>query len=285
LSALSFLFVFTVLWWSFALWPVGTDSSAVLLRAREVCFGRTDTGLPDARGWLVLIGQPIGMAIALSVVWRVSVFGAVRGLLRRGWGRVVVIGALVVLTVGMASASNRVSRALQSGRFDPQGAIGAVERRMDRALPDFALVDQNGITRGPEALGGSPTLLTFAFGHCETLCPIMVAVATGVAERLRSEIDVRVTVITVDPWRDTPGRLPALVEQWKLAGPNDLALSGSVDQVQAALDAFGILTSRDPRTGEITHPGRIFLIDESGQMRYSVPADAAKIEELLRTGM
>jgi cytochrome oxidase Cu insertion factor (SCO1/SenC/PrrC family) len=283
LSALSFLFVFTVVWWAFALWPSDADSSAALLRLREVCFGRSDSGLPDARGWLVLIGQPITMGIAVVVVWKESVFGVLRGLVERGWGRAGLLAAMAVVTIGLAATSLRVSRALQASTFDPSGALEAVERRMDAPVPEFALVDQAGVLRGAADLQGRPTLLTFAFGHCETLCPIMVGVVTRVAERLRADLGVRVVVITVDPWRDTPGRLPSLADQWNLSGP-DLALSGSIEEVEAALEAFGIGISRDPRTGDVTHPGRILLIDASGQMRYAVPADPVKIEALLRTG-
>ncbi len=284
LVALSSLFVFTLLWWSFALWPTDADSFAVLQRAREVCFGRSESGLPDARGWLVLIGQPITMGTAVVVVWKSAVQGAMRGLIGRGWGQLTLVFAMVLVTVGVGMVSARVRGAIEASTFDPQGAMLAEETRLDHPVPEFVLTDQNGVLRGPQDMKGHPTLLTFAFGHCETLCPIMVEMANRVAERLRDETGLQVVVVTVDPWRDTPSRLPALVAQWNLSS-SDLVLSGSVDQVQAALEAFGIGISRDLRTGDITHPGRIFIIDAEAMMRYSVPADPAKIEQLIRAGL
>ena len=281
LAALSFLLVVTLVWWTFALWPSGAESNALLLRAREVCFGRTETGLPDSRGWLLLIGQPITMGIAIAVVWRESVGGALIGLVARGWGRAALVGVTAVLAGGALLASLRVDRALEQQALREWNGVPTSETRLDRRVPDFGLVDQDGVTRGPSDLRGRPALITFAFGHCETLCPITVQAATRVRDRFEGPNGPRVVVVTVDPWRDTPSRLPDLADQWGLEGP-DLALSGEVDAVQAALEAFGVHTERDMSNGEITHPGRILLADAGGELRYAVPADPERIEELLR---
>jgi len=281
LVALSFLLGITVLWWSFALWPSGAESNSLLLRAREVCFGTSETGLPDSRGWMLLIGQPIVMGIAISVVWRESVGGALIGLVARGWGRAALLGAVVLLGGGALLASLRVDQALEAATLQAWNANPVGVAALDRPLPEFSLVDQHGTRQGPEGLHGRPTLVTFAFGHCETLCPIVVQTANRVRDRFDAGSAPRVVVVTVDPWRDTPARLPALTQQWHL-GPDDLALSGEVAEVESALREFGVGTSRNMSTGEIVHPARVFVVDAEGVMRYSVPADANRIEELVR---
>ncbi|RMH18753.1 MAG: hypothetical protein D6701_05885, partial [Gemmatimonadetes bacterium] len=52
LAALGVLALVTVLWWAFALWPLPSEAPAWLGRARAICFNTTETGLPDASGWI-----------------------------------------------------------------------------------------------------------------------------------------------------------------------------------------------------------------------------------------
>ena len=60
-SSLGAILVVTVAWWALALWPSEGVPPAWLLRARQVCFNADGSGLPQASGWMLLIGQPIGM--------------------------------------------------------------------------------------------------------------------------------------------------------------------------------------------------------------------------------
>jgi hypothetical protein len=54
LLALGAILVITASWWAMALWPVAASAPEWFLRTREVCFGATATGLPNAGGWLLL---------------------------------------------------------------------------------------------------------------------------------------------------------------------------------------------------------------------------------------
>lgn len=58
----------------------------------------------------------------------------------------------------------------------------------------------------------------------------------AVALRVRGASEPVMIVLTLDPWRDTPARLPALASAWGL-GPDAYLLSGEVVEVEAALDA------------------------------------------------
>jgi cytochrome oxidase Cu insertion factor (SCO1/SenC/PrrC family) len=88
-------------------------------------------------------------------------------------------------------------------------------------------------------------MVTFAFGHCEDICPIIVDHATR-ARRDEGAEQVPLLVVTLDPWRDTPDRLPSIAQLWELAA-DDRILSGSVDEVNAALDRWGVARVRDRR--------------------------------------
>ena len=101
LGAAVVLLAITWLWWAFALWPV--DASAEwLTRARNVCFGVGPSGMPDAGGWILLIGQPLGMAGVLVVGWRRELARGMARTVERWSGRALVSGCAAAI------AGNRV---------------------------------------------------------------------------------------------------------------------------------------------------------------------------------
>jgi cytochrome oxidase Cu insertion factor (SCO1/SenC/PrrC family) len=279
--ALGVLLLATVTWWALALWPAPTEGAAWLLRAREVCFGRTATGLPEASGWLLLLLQPPLMLGAIFVIWGRDVPAAVSALAARPMGRAALAAVSVVLLAGTFGASVRVARAME-----PADAFAVTDApvpdtypRLDRAPPPLALLDQHGNTVTTTQYLGRPVIVTFAFGHCETVCPVVVHDVLE-ARRL-SEVDAVVLVLSLDPWRDTPARLPSIATQWHLS-PDDHALSGPVDQVEAVLDDWNVARSRNLQTGDIVHPRLVYLIDEAGTMAYAATGGIAMLQELLR---
>jgi cytochrome oxidase Cu insertion factor (SCO1/SenC/PrrC family) len=153
-------------------------------------------------------------------------------------------------------------------------------KRLDRPAPALGLVDQRGATISLAALRGRPVLVTFAYAHCQTVCPLVVQEVVRARERL-TDRDPQVVVITLDPWRDTPSRLPAMARQWEL--PDDAyVLSGPVPDVEATLDRWGVTRTRDPRSGEIIHPQIVYVLDPDGRIAYSVTGDADAIAQLVR---
>lgn len=287
LGTLALLLAITAGWWALALWPVPGGTPDWLQRARLVCFGTTESGLPDASGWLLLVGQPLGMVGLLLAGWGRTVRSALGRLVGSGAGRALV-GVVVLLVVGgLGAAGVRVARASEATAFlpPPGEEIPPPDYpRLDRTAPPNRLVDQHGRRAAATDLAGRPALVTFAFGHCTTLCPLVVRQVLA-ARELVAEAGGEppaVAVMTLDPWRDTPARLPHLVEQWGL--PDDaLALSGEVEDVNAALDAWGMTRQRDPRTGDITHPPLVFVLDPGGTVAYASTGGGVRaLAELVR---
>ena len=135
-----------------------------------------------------------------------------------------------------------------------------------------------GVTRLDDYLGRW-VMVTFAFGHCEDICPVIVQQA----KRARADEgadSVPLLVISLDPWRDAPERLGAIATAWELA-PHDRALSGSVDEVNAALDAWRIARQRDPDTGMIAHGSTIVLVDPGGREAWRIEGAPQRVREAL----
>jgi protein SCO1 len=284
LTGLIALFAITAAWWALALWPV-QDGPAWLERTRYVCFGVAGSGLPDAGGWIGLIAGPLGMlAILLAGWWR-----GVRGLVLRARSSRVLAGTLAGLAAGCVLLAAGATVRVQQARAAPlwAEAAGAIPDRnyprLDRPAPALRLTDQHGAAFDFAALRGRPALVTFAYAHCATICPLVVKHALDAQATLRgSSHEPVVIVVTLDPWRDTPSRLPGMAASWGLPADGAWILGGSVAAVEAALDAWEVPRSRNLTTGEVTHPSLTYIVDAAGVLAYASNAGTDALVALLR---
>jgi cytochrome oxidase Cu insertion factor (SCO1/SenC/PrrC family) len=121
--------------------------------------------------------------------------------------------------------------------------------------------------------------VTFAYGHCTTVCPATVQ-NVDIARRRAGRPGIRLVVLTVDPWRDTPERLPTIAGHWGLA-PGDRVLSGDTLVVERALDGLGIGRQRDATTGDVAHATTTMILDGSGRLTWRVDGGWERLERLL----
>jgi cytochrome oxidase Cu insertion factor (SCO1/SenC/PrrC family) len=280
LLALAAVLAVTALWWTLALWPLSDAAPSWVERARAVCFGTTETGLPDAAGWIALIVQPAVMLGIVFSVWGRGVTAGLRRLARSPLGRVA-LGTLSIALLGsIILAGYRIQTADAEGiEWTTAGPID--HPLLEQRSPTLRLVSQHGEVLDLSSFRGRPVLVTFAFGHCQTVCPLVVHEALA-AQRALADLDTALVVVTLDPWRDTPTRLQHIASAWDL-GTNSYILSGSVTAVNQTLDAWRVARSRDQRTGDIIHPPLVLLIDRAGTIAHATRGDARTIEQLTRT--
>lgn len=286
LGALAFLLVVTAGWWALALWPTAQAGPGWLARARLVCFDAGSDGMPGPSGWLLLIGQPIGMLAALMLVWGESVRAGLRALAHPVWGRLVIGACALGLVAGLVAAGERVSTAAASARvaFATDAPLPDTYPRLDREAPPLSLVDQHGRRIDVAALRGRPALVTFAFGNCETVCPAVVKQIVEARERLREagqeEAVPRIVIVSLDPWRDTPSRLSHLAHHWELDEDGHV-LSGSVEDVEAVLDDWNVSRERNPTTGDVVHPPLVYVLDAAGRIAFASSGGTSALVQLL----
>jgi protein SCO1/2 len=281
LLALLAIGVVTAAWWALALWPV-PGNPEWLARARVVCFNAGPDGMPDVSGWMVLIGQPLGMFAFLAVVWPKPLFGGISSLAALRWGRAALAGAGVLVAAGVFGASLRVGQAAR-GAVEPRlpdSFPAADHPRLDRPAPDLALVNQRGDTVTLSDLAGRPAVVTFAFGHCADICPVVVREARAARDETLGPGGAAFVVITLDPWRDTPARLGELAARWELSA-GDHMLGGSVEQVEAVLDAWNVARTRNPLTGDLSHPPLTYVMDGDGAIAYATLSGRRTIAALI----
>lgn len=251
----------TAAWWALALWPLPSDSPAWLTRTRAVCFGTGVSGAPDAAGWIALIVQPAVMFGIATAVWGAELRDVGRWIGRSRVASGAALAAALALVIG-ATALALSAR----DRVEPARALAGDVIEATGPAPELAgLIDQSGRPLSLDRFHGQELFVTFAFGHCETVCPLVVAGALEARRRLEAtgRKAPALVVVTLDPWRDTPSRLPFLAERWKL-DENAFAAGGDVPSVEHVLDAWGVSRSRNTRTGDVVHPPVVHLVSETG---------------------
>jgi cytochrome oxidase Cu insertion factor (SCO1/SenC/PrrC family) len=281
LSALTAILLITAAWWTLALWRVDPSTPTWLLRTRVVCFGATLNDLPNAGGWLLLIGQPIGMLVVLTAVWTAELRAGLALATRHVLGQVLVGLASAAMVAGLAAAAMRI------GGWNTQvfsaGAdrdLAAALTRVNNEAPSLALVDQHGQLISLDAFRGRPLLVTFAYAHCETVCPILVSDVLAAQRRL-TDRPTAVIVVTLDPWRDTPSRLNSIAAGWDM-GPEAHFLSGPAAAVERTLNAWRVPRVRNEKTGDLSHPAVVYVIGPEGRIVYVVQGNADAIAAAVR---
>jgi len=262
LAALAAIIGITAAWWALALLPMGVGTPEWLVRTRDVCFGTRADGLPNAGGWILLIGEPLGLIAVLIVTWGDAVGEGFAALVRRPAGQVALASLAIMLLAGTSAAAQRVVAA-RGEPFAVNASATEIEE-MDQPAPGLRLVDQSGAMVDLRELAGQAVVVTFAFGHCETVCPTIVHQLLAGREQLGAAAPV-LLIVTLDPWRDTPARLPAMAEAWGLPAGSHV-VSGDVEAVEAVLTAWKVPRVRNSATGDVIHPTVAYLVAPGGRV-------------------
>lgn len=153
-----------------------------------------------------------------------------------------------------------------------------------RPVPPTTFADQAG---RPVTLGGVPTVVAAFATHCHETCPLYTAVLGDLQRTLRArgwEGRVRITEVTMDPGRDTPGTLAEYARRtgtsWPLltADPVPLrvfwsALHASYHEVPyPGTPPADWLTGR-PEAYDVSHDSLAAVLDAQGVPRFILPGD------------
>lgn len=123
--------------------------------------------------------------------------------------------------------------------------------------------DQHGHKRTLADLRGRPQAMALVYTHCGSACPRIV----GDLKRLEAELpELGLVLVSIDPERDTPGRLrefatgSGLGERWTLLSGDD----GALMELAAVL---GVRYRRVSDT-EFMHSNLITILDPAGNIAY-----------------
>lgn len=262
--------------WAFAFGGDPASNPEWLRRARLICFGADESGLPDTRGWMLLVLAPLSFLVALVVTYGSDLGAVLRATISRRRLTAALLIFLVATSVWLASAvSKHLANgfALRRAQVEGSANLGSLPEnypKLNRSAPDFLLINQLGQEMRLADFRGQPLILTFIFAHCETVCPLIMQ-SVNSAAALTPPPGVKIVYLTLDPRRDTPSALPELARKWNLP-PNAYILSGETPKVEKALAAYNVGAQRDERTGMINHPPLVYVIDQNGLISYALNA-------------
>lgn len=273
----------TLGWWAFAFAPLPSQTPAWVEQARVVCFGSSANGLPEAYGWIMLVGGPLLLLTTFLSIWQNELAQLPRLIRASRFHRILIL----VLLLGIVGEALLVTQKIRTALASTNPAstaelpLSADYPRTQKPAPDFSLIDQHGKKVTLATVKGRPVLLSFAFAHCTALCPTLVSDVLKAA-KLAADLKPQIILLSLDPWRDTPGSLPGLAKSWNLP-ENAYILSGEVSQVEETLEAYNVPYQKDEKTGQIAHPALVYILDGTGEIAYTLnAATAGQMAEALR---
>ena len=257
----------TLLWWGFAFLPLPAAPPEWLVAARDACFGSAESGLPAFHGWMLLVLGPASFLLGILLLWgselRASVWAVARS--PSGACAFALVAAILISEGVWVSTKVRTAVAVEAwNQVDRDtGALPVTYPRQTATAPDFTLVDQEGEQVSLSRLKGRPVVLTFVFAHCQTMCPLLVQHIKAAAP------PGEVLLVTLDPWRDRPSVLAGIARQWDVPKNFRVLSSSRVAEVLEVISAYQVPFERNEKTGDVTHPGLVFLVDAQGRLAYT----------------
>ncbi len=235
-------------------------------------------------GYLALAPAPQEATVAQEVVagdssgtggWRRSLRpGAVGGAVGAARARsVAAVTALVVILIGAApmasAAANRTA--------DPILALAIAGDSVSLDIPasGFSLTDQNGQTVSLASLRGKVVLMTFLDPVCSTDCPLIAQEFKQTWQLLGAQnSSVELVAVVANPTYRSTVFTRAFDRQEGLATvPNWRYLTGSLSQLSAVWQHYGITVENLPAGAMSAHNDVAVIIDPSGNIREDLSDD------------
>jgi protein SCO1 len=120
-------------------------------------------------------------------------------------------------------------------------------------------------------LQGKPRLIAFIYTYCEHTCPYIIAQIQTVLKNLPESLveSMQVTLITLDPKRDTPAQLKSYLLQHNLDESQWSMLTGHEDDVRVFSNLFSVKYKAMAKD-ELAHSNMITLLDADGVIRHQM---------------
>lgn len=140
-------------------------------------------------------------------------------------------------------------------------------------------------------LRGRPQIVVMFFASCAYACPILVHDLKRIEAALPMNIrtNVGITLISIDPERDTPAALAGFRKKNDL-GPNWTLLTSGADDILEVAALLGVKFKKESN-GQFAHSNLVTLLNEGGEISYQLaglnndPAlVAAAVQKLFKAG-
>lgn len=137
-------------------------------------------------------------------------------------------------------------------------------------VPEFIYLTQDSTYLKSKDITDKIWVAKFFFTHCPTICPPMTSAMKEVNNELSDASDEVVFLsFSIDPDRDTPGRLQTYIERHEIKADNWYFLTGDESEThQLGVDGFRIhAEANDASPGGFAHSPNFVLVDENQNIR------------------
>ena len=151
----------------------------------------------------------------------------------------------------------------------------------------FSLVDETGAPVTNESFDGKWRLMYFGFTYCTDICPTDTAKMAAALRQFEEKHPdaaqkLQPIFVTVDPERDTPEALAEFTDSFH---PRILGLTGSREQIDAALKTFRVYAAKVPGATDeaysYDHLAIFYLMDPKGRPVEFLASSTASPEQIV----
>ena len=188
------------------------------------------------------------------------------------------------------TATPAVARAtLVGGSAVLMWATLALLTTLTGTVPPFQLVDDRGEPITQEVFRGHPTVVSFLFTRCDTICPVTTMKMAKIQEKTFDVgSKVKLVSISVDQKYDTPARLAEYAQRYHADATRWRFITGDYDKIYQLVEGtFMNSMMREPDkangTPNIAHIGFFMLVDGNLHIRGAYDSnDVTKLDALMR---
>lgn len=162
--------------------------------------------------------------------------------------------------------------------LSPKGEDGQYQ-----PIPEFRFLNQDSQWVTPETFAGKAYVADFFFTSCPTICPTMARNMLRIQERFQDETRLLLLSHTIDPKRDTVGRLRHYAENLGALPGKWHFVTGDKDQLYGIAEDYFNIVVEDPTLPDgFDHSARFVLVGPQRRIRaYCTGTDTQAVDEFM----
>lgn len=151
-------------------------------------------------------------------------------------------------------------------------------------IPPFSFISQDSLAVTNGTFEGKAYVADFFFISCPTICPKVKKNMLRIYDKYQDNDGLLLLSHTIDPKRDTVGRLKQYADNLGVASQKWFFVTGEKDDIYAIADDYMSIAKEDPEApGGFDHSGWVLLIDKQGHIRsFADGTDAAKVDQFMQ---
>ena len=148
-------------------------------------------------------------------------------------------------------------------------------------IPDFSFLNQDSVEVTNATFAGKAYVADFFFTSCPTICPKVKQQMMRLHEKYRNDDRLLLLSYTIDPKRDTVGKLRDFAGRMGVTSDKWHFVTGDKDKIYALADDYMSIATENPDApGGFDHSGWLLLIDKDRHIR--AYCNGTKAEEVTR---